>query len=81
MKVVDKDVKTGETLAVVRVSCRERAKETIISGWKTLVTDSNVVLDSYIKFTLSYTAADELSDSLVVGNPVEKWFNIGISYL
>ena len=65
-------MKTEESLAVVRVSCRELAKETIISGWKTLVTDSNVVLDSYIKFTLSYTAADELSDSLVVGNPVEK---------
>ena len=65
-QVVDKDMKSGECLGVVRVSCRELAKETMISGWKTLTSDSNVSLDSYIKFTLSYSAVEELSDSLVV---------------
>jgi hypothetical protein len=67
-KVVDKDMKTGEALAMVRISCKELARETMISGWKTLVNDKDKVLDSYIKFTLSYTAADELSDGLAVGD-------------
>ncbi|KAL5265424.1 hypothetical protein ACHWQZ_G006213 [Mnemiopsis leidyi] len=75
LKVVDKDMKNGHSLGVVRVPCRELAKETMISGWKTLTSDSNVTLDSYIKFTLSYSAVEELSDSLAVSNsyyPVRK---------
>ena len=67
-------MKTGEALAQVRVSCKELAKETMISGWKTLVNDSNVALDSYIKFTLSYTAVEELSDGLVVSVSVLNLF-------
>ena len=59
-------MKNGRSLGVVRVPCRELAKETMISGWKTLTSDSNVTLDSYIKFTLSYSAVEELSDSLAV---------------